>query len=96
MIIDTPPVGAFADAAVVARQVDGAILVVRENFTDKRAAQLAMEQLRNSGAHVLGVVMNFEERANGGGYGYYYGYYYDEKTVDKDSPEAKEAIAASK
>jgi hypothetical protein len=40
--------------------------------------------------------MNFEERANGSGYGYYYGYYYDEKTVDKDSPEAKEAIAASK
>ena len=96
VVIDTPPVGAFADAAVVARQVDGAILVVRENFTDKRAAQLAMEQLRNSGAHVLGVVMNFEERANGSGYGYYYGYYYDEKTVDKDSPEAKEAIAASK
>jgi hypothetical protein len=63
---------------------------------DKRAAQLAMEQLRNSGAHVLGVVMNFEERANGSGYGYYYGYYYDEKSVPADSPEAKEAITASR
>ena len=91
VVIDTPPVGAFADAAVVARQVDGAILVVRENFTDKRAAQLAMEQLRNSGAHVLGVVMNFQERANGSGYGYYYGYYYDEKKVPANSPEAKRA-----
>ena len=96
VIIDTPPVGAFADAAVVARQMDGAILVVRENFTDKRAAQLAMEQLKNSGAHVLGVVMNFEERTTGSGYGYYYGYYYDEKTVDADSPEAKAALEASK
>lgn len=88
VIVDTPPVGAFADAAVVARQVDGAILVVREGFTDKRAAQLAMEQLRASGAHILGVVMNFEELASGSGYGYYYGYYYDEKVVPADSPEA--------
>lgn len=96
VIIDTPPVGAFADAAVVARQVDGAILVVREGFTDKRAAQLAMEQLRASGAHVLGVVMNFEERSTGGGYGYYYGYYYDEKSVPADSPEAQEAMAISR
>lgn len=96
VIIDTPPVGAFADAAVVARLVDGAILVVRESFTDKRAAQLAMEQLKASGAHVLGVVMNFEEMASGSGYGYYYGYYYDEKRVPADSTEAFEALETSK
>ena len=96
VIIDTPPVGAFADAAVVARQVDGALLVVRENYTDKRDAQLAMEQLRASTARVLGVVMNCEERTSGGGYGYYYGYYYDEKKVAADSPEAQEALAAVK
>ncbi len=96
VIIDTPPVGAFADAAVVARQVDGALLVVRENFTDKRDAQLAMTQLRASSAHVLGIVMNCEERASGGGYGYYYGYYYDERRVAADSPEARRAMAAEK
>ena len=93
VIVDTPPVGAFADAAVVARQVDGAILVVRENFTDKRDAVLAMNQLRASTAHVLGVVMNCEERASGGGYGYYYGYYYEDKKVSADSPEAQEALS---
>ena len=92
VIVDTPPVGAFADAAVVARQVDGAILVVRENFTDKRDAQLAMNQLKASTAHVLGIVMNCEERSAGGGYGYYYGYYYEEKKVKADSSEAKEAL----
>jgi capsular exopolysaccharide synthesis family protein len=95
VVIDTPPVGAFADAAVVARQVDGAILVVRENYTDKRDAQLAMEQLKASTARVLGVVMNCEERSSGSGYGYYYGYYYEEKKVAADSPEAREAIAAA-
>lgn len=96
VIIDTPPVGAFADAAVVARQVDGALLVVRENFTDKRDAQLAMSQLRASTARVLGVVLNFEERSSGSGYGYYYGYYYDEKKVAADSAEAKQALSALK
>ena len=91
-IIDTPPIGAFADAAVVARQSDGVLLVVRENFTDKRDAVLAMNQLRASTARVLGLVMNCEERAAGGGYGYYYGYYYEEKKVPANSQEAIEAL----
>ena len=92
VIIDTPPIGAFADAAVVARQVDGVFLVVRENYTDKRDAQLAMTQLKASTARVLGIVLNCEEQANSGSYGYYYGYYYDEKKVAADSEEAQEAL----
>lgn len=94
MIVDTPPIGAFADAAVVARQTDGVILVVRENYTDKRDAQLAMSQLKASTARVLGVVLNCEASANSGRYGYYYGYYYEEKQVPADSPEAKAAMKA--
>ena len=96
VIIDTPPIGAFADAAVVARQVDGAILVVRENYTDKRDAQLAMSQLKASMAHVLGVVLNCEENANSGHYGYYYGYYYEEERVGAHSAEAKAAMQAER
>lgn len=95
VVIDTPPIGAFADAAVVARQVDGAVFVVREGYTDKRDAQLAMSQLKASMARVLGVVLNCEEQAKAGRYGYYYGYYYDEQRVPADSPEAKAALAAS-
>ena len=95
VIVDTPPVGAFADAAVIARKVDGVLMVVRENFTDKREAQLAMEQLRASSAKILGLVMNCEERSSGGRYGYYYGYYYEEKKVAKDSQEAQEALKAA-
>lgn len=92
VVIDTPPIGAFADAAVVARQADGVCLVVREGFTDKREAMLAVEQLRASGARILGAIMNCEEAGNSGHYGYYYGYYYEEKTVPADSPEAKAAL----
>jgi len=95
VIIDTPPIGAFADAAVVARQVDGVFLVVRENYTDKRDAQLAMTQLKASTARVLGVVLNCEEQSSAGHYGYYYGYYYEEKSVPASSPEAQEALNKS-
>ena len=69
-------------------------LVVRENYTDKRDAQLAMNQLRASMARVLGIVLNCEESANAGHYGYYYGYYYEEESVPADSPEAKAALEA--
>lgn len=70
--------------------------MVREGFTDKRDAQLAVEQLKTSGAHILGIVMNFVETHGSGHYGYYYGYYYEEKSVPADSPEAKRAREQAK
>lgn len=91
VVLDTPPVGAFADAAVIGRSVDGIAFVVREDYTDKRDAQLAVEQLRSSGSRILGLVMNCTETHGAGGYGYYYGYYYEEKSVPADSPEAQAA-----
>ena len=81
----------IADAVVVGCQADGILLVVRENYTERRDAQLAMSQLKASTARILGVVLNCEEQAQLGRYGYYYGYYYDEKRVPADSEEAKAA-----
>jgi capsular exopolysaccharide synthesis family protein len=94
VILDTTPVGAFPDALLSSRVADGTIMVIREGMTDKRAAALAVEQLRNSGAHILGTAMNFQTKAGGGSYGYYgyYGYYYEEKQVPADSPEVKEIL----
>lgn len=91
VIIDMSPVGAFPDALLAGRVADGTIMVVREGSTDKKAALLAVEQLRSAGAHLLGLALNFQTKANGGSYGYY-GYYYEEKQVAADSPEAKAAL----
>ncbi|MDO4399826.1 MAG: CpsD/CapB family tyrosine-protein kinase [Coriobacteriia bacterium] len=90
-VIDMSPVGAFPDALLAGRVADGTIVVIREGVTDKRAAMLAVEQLRGAGAHLLGTAMNFQTRASGGSYGYY-GYYYEEKQVPADSPEVKEIL----
>lgn len=96
VVVDTPPVTAFADASIVASKVDGVALVVREGQTEKREALYAIEALRNSGANILGAIMNCQTSASSGNYNYYYSYYYNEETVPADSEQAKEAIAKAK
>lgn len=57
VIIDTPPLGRVIDAAVVAPNCDGTVLVVG-NSTRYRQAQDVVEQLKKSGSKILGVVRN--------------------------------------
>lgn len=58
VILDTPPVLATVNAAVLGTQVDGVILVVRAGQTDRDAARQALQQLAAVGANVLGAVLN--------------------------------------
>ena len=58
VLIDTPPVGAVTDAAILAQEVEGVILVVASGEVNKEAAQQAIEQLGNVDAKILGVVLN--------------------------------------
>jgi len=61
LIVDTPPVLVAGDASIVARMVDGAVLVVRAGQTERAVAQAAMQQLRTVGANVVGAVLNDPE-----------------------------------
>lgn len=75
VIFDTPPVATFVDAAIVASLVDAAILVVRMNFTKRQVLQDAYEQLRKSGANVIGTVAScVKEIGSSSYYKYYSGY----------------------
>ena len=58
ILIDTPPVLAAADAAIIASIVDGVILLIRVGVTTKSAARTAQERLRLVGARILGTVLN--------------------------------------
>ena len=58
VVIDTPPVGTFVDAAVIAQVADATLLVVREGFTERASVESASDQLRKAGANVVGTVMN--------------------------------------
>lgn len=79
VIIDTPPVLAVTDAAVLSPIVDGIVLVTAADQTHKGALTRAVSTLGTAHARVLGVVLNKVEANSGGSYGYrgrYYGAYY--------------------
>ena len=75
LLIDTPPVLAAADAAIIASMVDGVILLVRMGVTTKSAARSAQERLRLVGARILGTVLNDpKEMLDASDQYYYYDY----------------------
>ena len=79
VIIDTPPLGSVIDSAVVAREVDGAVIVIESNAISYRFAQNVKEQLSKTGCRILGCVLNKVNMGTKGYYGYYgkyYGRYY--------------------
>jgi Mrp family chromosome partitioning ATPase len=58
VLVDTPPLLAVTDPAVVAPRVDGVLLVVRLRKNGRPNAERAMELLWALEAQVLGVVVN--------------------------------------
>lgn len=71
VLFDSPPTLAVTDAAVLARQVDGVLLVADAGNTRRELARRAKEDLFKVGANVLGVVLN-KLAPRGVGYNYYY------------------------
>ena len=58
VVIDTPPLGAFVDAAILAARADATLLVVREGLARRSELAAAKNQLDKAGARLLGIVMN--------------------------------------
>lgn len=73
ILFDTPPLGSFIDAALLAAQADGTILVMQPGRAQGSAVKAVVDQLRKVDARILGVVLN---RVGGGDNGNYYYYYY--------------------
>jgi uncharacterized protein involved in exopolysaccharide biosynthesis/Mrp family chromosome partitioning ATPase len=76
VILDTPPVLAFADAPVLSMQADGVIMVVRWQHTPVTAISSALQALRSYGVRVVGGVVTrvklSELDSAEGGYPYLY------------------------
>jgi len=58
VFIDTPPVVAVTDAAVLASKVDGTLLIVASHQTEQEILKKAKELLVNARANILGVILN--------------------------------------
>ena len=80
VLVDTPPVISMSDASIVAKQCDGAILVIESETVSRKVAVKAKEQLEMSGCKILGAVLNKVDIKSSSyyykkrGYGYEYGY----------------------
>jgi Mrp family chromosome partitioning ATPase len=94
LLLDSPPLGAVTDAAVMATQVDGVIVVLHGQKTTREAVRSALRQLSDIDARVIGGILNdVDLSARHYGYGSYYyyqgaGYYQTEPDVEgKDASE---------
>lgn len=79
IIIDSPPAGVVADAAVIATQVDGTVLVLKAGQTSRDAAVRTVRSLHDVKGRIFGAVLNdldLDDQRYGQYYQYYrYGYY---------------------
>ena len=76
VILDLPPVGEVSDAMAVAKETDGMLLVVRQNYCDRVALAEAVRQFEFIHSKMLGMVFNcIGEHGGNYGKGYYKRYY---------------------
>jgi Mrp family chromosome partitioning ATPase len=81
VVFDSPPLGAVIDAAVLAPQLDGAVVVVKSESTMRDSLSSTLKQLRDVGAVTRGVVVNdvdLQSRTYGYARSAYYYYYHRE------------------
>ena len=70
VVVDLPPVNSVPDAAILARYIDGYLLVVREKVTRHKDIVEALKQLNLANANIVGFVTTGGIRASGGYKGY--------------------------
>ena len=75
IIIDLPPVNIVSDALSISKWITGMIVVIREEYTEKKEIEHCIRQLKLSNVNVLGCVMN-ETKNGGGAYSKYKKYKY--------------------
>jgi polysaccharide biosynthesis transport protein len=73
IIIDSPPMGAVADAVNLASFADGVVVVAGAEMVPRKAVRHTLDRVVESGARLLGIVLN---RALVEKHAYYYGHYY--------------------
>jgi capsular exopolysaccharide synthesis family protein len=71
ILVDTPPVNIVSDTAVVANMLDGVLLLARQDRSRKDNIKRAVNNLKLTGAKILGCVFNGVPRETKG---YYYEY----------------------
>ena len=75
IVIDLPPVSIVSDAVSISSLISGMIVVIREDYTEKKELERCFRQLKLSNVNILGCVMN-AAKSGIGSYGKYKKYKY--------------------
>lgn len=70
LLVDSPPILPVTDGLVLAKRVDGTVMVCAANRTGRKEYARAVEMLHQVGAPVIGAVLNGVTADTGYGYGY--------------------------
>ncbi len=90
VIIDSAPLLAVTDGAILAAEADGTLVVVRAGQTKRDQLTHAIGMLNDVGATILGTVLTFIPTRGGGAYSYnyYYGHAYGDSTPTRTAESA--------
>lgn len=82
VVLDTPPILAVTDAAIIGRYVGTTLLIARFEQNTVKEIEVSVKRFEQSGVHVKGCILNgvVKKASSYYGYGYnYYGYSYTDK-----------------
>ncbi|KPK35583.1 MAG: hypothetical protein AMK70_05015 [Nitrospira bacterium SG8_35_1] len=86
IVIDSPPITAVTDAVVLSKAVDGVVVVLQANKTERVLAKRAIEQMQAVNAHIFGIILNrLDERMTK--YYHLYSYFYRDYSEEKNLEE---------
>ena len=76
IIIDSPPILAVTDAAIISRLAGAALMVIKAGLHTKRELEQSVRRFSQSGIPIKGIVFNdMQQSSSRYGYGYSYGKY---------------------
>ena len=96
VLVDAPPVGTVIDAAQIAKNCDGTLIVVNYNSVRRQELLDVKEQLEQTGCPILGTVLNMVEYDNYLSKKYYYRSYYSKYEQYDKAPRQSQASAHKK
>lgn len=72
IVVDLPPVNLVSDALSISSLITGLIIVIRENYTEKKELEHCFRQLKLANVNILGCVMNGSKYGGGAYHKYTY------------------------
>jgi non-specific protein-tyrosine kinase len=94
VLLDSPPLLPVTDAAVIAPEATGALIVVHYGRTRTEQLRRTADALSSVGARTVGAVVNFAPRRGPDAYyyGYSYGYSNGSRPADSPAPAYAQAV----